>query len=104
MHLVFSDTQLSMHGMLEDTIIDHGTTLYLICPIYIGDDQPVITEWYKDSKLIKLGYDLRLTTSSHRDSGVYHCVVILYGNRVMSNSATVTVKGNVAYFDIVVIS
>jgi len=90
--------------MLEDTIVDYKSILHLKCPVYTGG-QPVITEWYKDSKLIKLGYDMHFTTTSyHMDSGVYHCVVILDDIRVMSNAAIVTVKGNVVYFDNVVAS
>ena len=101
---MFTDAPLSLYGMLEDTIVDYESILHLTCPVYTGG-RNVITEWYKDSKLIKFGHDMYFTTTSyHKDSGVYHCVVILDDNRVMSNAAIVTVKGNVVYFGSVVVS
>ena len=91
--------------MLEDTIVNYGSILHLTCPVFYTGGLPVVTEWYKDSKLIRLGHEMHFTTTSyHGDSGMYHCAVIHDDNRVMSNAATVQVKGNVFYFDSVLVS
>lgn len=79
--------------MLEDVTVDCGATLHLTCPVY-GGDNLVITEWYKDGKMIEIksGTHFSIATQ-HSDDGMYHCVALQGGQRIASNVARVNIKG-----------
>jgi len=84
---------LALYGILEDVTVDYGDTLHLTCPVYSGNDL-VITEWYKNTKLIAVQSGLYFTiVSHHRDAGMYYCVTIQGDQRVTSNTMRVNVRG-----------
>lgn len=93
MHPAFSDHPLVFYGMLEDVTIDYGDTLQLTCPVYSGDNL-VVTEWYKDGKLIDMKSGTQFSViSQHKDTGMYHCVALQGSQRITSNVVAVKIKG-----------
>lgn len=79
--------------MLEDVTVNYGTTLHLTCPVYSSDNL-VITEWYRDAKLITVKSGTHFTTvSHHKHDGMYHCVAIQEDQRITSNVVRVKIRG-----------
>ena len=79
--------------MLKDVAVDYGETLHLTCPVYVSDDL-VVTEWYKDGRLIGIKFGIHFTiVSQHKDDGMYQCVAVQGGQRISSNVIRVKIKG-----------
>ena len=79
--------------MLKDVTVDYGTTLHLTCPVFVSDDL-VVTEWYKDGRLIGIKFGTHFTiVSQHKDDGMYQCVAVQGDQRISSNMIRVKIRG-----------
>ena len=82
-----------LYGMLKDVAVDYGETLHLTCPVYVSDDL-VVTEWYRDGRLIGIKFGTHFTiVSQHKDDGMYQCVAVQGGQHISSNMIRVKIRG-----------
>ena len=99
-----SSNALAFTDILEDIVVDEGSSANLVCPVCPEIATDAVVKWYRDERLVKTSFSVREWFRSRvvqANEGTYHCEVATrnqtQGTAIVSNTMFLEVESTPSF-------